>query len=87
MSIYILNNGNNYYFNIPVQYVGDYQIETFDFLTGYILIGDYNILLERENIKINISLNKSSDEYGNTKGDFETIYLEENGEIMLSKIN
>jgi len=87
MSIYILNNGNDYYFNMPVQYVGDYQIETFDFLNGYVLVGNYKILLERENIKINISLNKSSDEYGNAEGDFETVYSQENGKVLISKMN
>jgi len=87
MSVYILNNGNNYYFRIPVQYVGDYQIETFDFLNGYILIGDYKIPLERENVKINILMNKSSDEYGNTKGGFDTVYSQENGRIVISKLN
>jgi len=87
MSISILYNGKNHYFSIPVQYIGYYQIETFDFLKGYVLIGNYNIPLERNNIKINISLNKSAD--ANTfkaKGDFEPVYLEDKGKIITSKL-
>jgi len=69
MSIDISNNGKNYYFSIPVQYIGDYQIEAFDFINGYILIGDYKILLEKENVKITILLNNQSDVYENTGND------------------
>jgi len=87
MSIDILNNGKNYYFSIPVQYIGDYQIENFDFKNGYVLIGDYKILLEKENVKINVLLNKQSDENGNTEGAFDTVYLEENGKILISKMD
>ena len=87
MSVHILNNGYNYYFSIPIQYVGDYQIETFEFQNAYVLIGDYKILLEKENIKTTILLNKLSDEYGNTEGAFDTVYLEENGKIMISKMD
>jgi hypothetical protein len=87
MSISILSNGKNHYFSIPVQYVGDYQIESFEFLNGYVLIGDYKILLERENIKINISLNKSADEYFHAKGELEPVYSEDKGKIKLSKLD
>jgi len=87
MSISILYNGKNHYFCIPVQYVGDYQIESFNFLNGYVLIGDYKIPLERKNIKINISLSKSVDDYFRAKGDFEPVYLEDKGKITISKLS
>jgi hypothetical protein len=87
MSISILYNGKNHYFSIPVQYVGDYQIESFNFLNGYVLIGDYKIPLERKNIKIDISLNKSVDDYFRPKGDFEPVYLEDKGKITTSKLD
>jgi len=87
MSISILSNGKNHYFSIPVQYVGDYQIESFEFLNGYVLIGDYKILLERENIKINILLNKSANEDGKARGDFEAVYSEDKGKIKISKLD
>jgi len=87
MSISILSNGKNHYFSIPVQYVGDYQIESFNFLSGYVLIGDYKIPLERENIKINILLNKSANEDGKTKGDFEPVYSADKGKITISKLD
>jgi len=87
MSISILSNGKYRYFSIPVQYVGDYQIESFEFLNGYVLIGDYKILLERENIKINILLNKSANEDGKARGDFEAVYSEDKGKIKISKLD
>jgi hypothetical protein len=86
MSISILYSGKNHYFSIPVQYIGDYQIETFNFLNGYVLIGDYKILLEKENVKIDILLNKSADEYFRPKGDFEPVYLEDKGKVIISKL-
>jgi len=87
MSISILYNGKNHYFSIPVQYVGDYQIESFNFLRGYVLIGNYNIPLERNNIKINISLNKAADpDTFKAKGDFEPVYSEYKGKIITSKL-
>lgn len=88
MSISILYNGKNHYFSIPVQYVGDYQIESFNFLRGYVLIGNYNIPLERNNIKINISLNKAADpDTFKAKGDFEPVYSEDKGKITTSKLD
>jgi hypothetical protein len=86
MSIQILHNGSNYYIHIPVQYIGDYQIESFDFQKGLVQIGDYKILLEREMLAIHIALNTSSDEYGNTKGQFKAVYAEDNGRVKLSKM-
>ena len=87
LSIFFMRDGNDCYFNLPVQYIGDYQIETFDFLRGYILTGGYNILLGRENTKISILLNTASDVYGNIEGTFDLVYLEEYGNITISKIN
>jgi hypothetical protein len=87
MSISIFSNGKNRYFSIPVQYVGDYQIESFEFLNGYVLIGNYKIPLERDNIKINILLNKSANEDGKARGDFEAVYSEDKGKIKLSKLD
>ena len=87
LSIFFNRDGNDCYLNLPVQYIGDYQIETFDFLRGNILIGDYNILLERDNLKISILLNTASDIYGNIEGTFDLVYLEEYGNITISKMN
>lgn len=86
LSIFIHKDESDYIFNIPVQYIGYYQIETFDFSYGSIMIGEYNILLGRENTKISIMLNTSSDVYGKTSGIFDLVYLEEYGNVTISKI-
>ena len=86
LSIFLLNNGENYYFCIPVQYMGDYQIEKFEFNNGNILIGDYEILLKRDEVNISVYLNEASDLDGTSDGEFNLIYLEENGKISISKM-
>jgi len=86
LSIFLLNNEKGYYFCIPVQYMGDYQISRFEFDNGNILIGDYDILLKRDKINISVYLNETADEDENTVGEFNLIYLEENGKISISKM-
>jgi hypothetical protein len=86
LSIFLLNNEKGYYFCIPVQYIGDYQIAGFEFDSGNILIGDYNILLKRDEINISVYLNETANEDGNTIGKFNLIYLEEKGRLLVSKI-
>jgi hypothetical protein len=86
LSIFLLNNENGYYFCIPVQYIGDYHIGGFEFDNGNILIGDYDILLKRGEINISVYLNETVDENGNTVGEFNLIYLEENGGVLVSKM-
>jgi hypothetical protein len=57
LSIFLLNNEKDYYFCIPVQYIGGYQIGRFEFDNGNILIGDYDIFIEKyltDNEKKNI---------------------------------
>jgi hypothetical protein len=86
LSIFLLNNENGYYFCIPVQYMGDYQISRFEFNNGNIQIGDYNILLKRNRLNISVYLNENANENGSTVAGFNQIYLEENGKISFSKI-
>jgi hypothetical protein len=81
-----LNNEKGYYFCIPVQYIGDYQIGGFKFDNGNIKIGDYDILLKREKINISVYLNETANEDGNTIGEFKLIYLEKNGKVLVSKM-
>ena len=85
LSIFLLNNGKDHYFCIPVQYMGDYQIDSFEFNSGNIQIGDYEILLKRDEINISVYLNETADLDG-TDGSFNLIYLEENGKISTSKM-
>jgi hypothetical protein len=86
LSIFLLNNGKDYYFCIPVQYIGDYQISGFEFDNGNILIDDYNILLKRDELRIYIYLNETADENGSMVGEFNLIYLEKNGGVLVSKM-
>jgi hypothetical protein len=86
LSIFLLNNGKDHYFCIPVQYIGDYQIENFEFNSGYILIGDYEILLKRDEVNISVYLNEAADLDGNSDGVFNLVYSEENSRILISKM-
>ena len=87
MSISLLRNGNTFYFSIPFSYIGDYQIEYFEFNNGYVLIGDYEIPLNRNEISISAYVNEFSDDYGRSDGLFNLIYLEDHGRIIFSKMD
>jgi hypothetical protein len=87
LAIFLLNNDKGDYFCIPVQYMGDYKIDKFEFVTGYILVGDYEIPLKRDELKITMYLNEAADLDGNVYTGFNLIYSEENGGILLSKMN
>jgi hypothetical protein len=66
--------------------MGDYQIEKFEFNNGDITIGDYEIVLKRDEINISVYLNEASDSDGSSDSEFNLIYLEENGKISISKM-
>jgi hypothetical protein len=86
LSIFLLNNGKGNYFCIPVQYVGDYQITSFEFDNGNILIGDYDVLFKREGVNIYVYLNETADENGAKDGEFYLVYQEEKGRVLVSKM-
>jgi sRNA-binding regulator protein Hfq len=86
LSIFLLNNEKDYYFCIPIQYVGDYQIARFEFNNGNILIDDYDILLKRNEINISVYLNETADIEGDSVEEFNLIYLEEKGKVLVSKM-
>jgi len=75
LSIFLLNNENSYYFCIPVQYTGDYQVNSFDFTRGYVLIGEYEIPLIREELNIFTFSNEEIDETVNYSGGFNHYYI------------
>ena len=58
VSIFLLNNEKGYYFCIPVQYSGDYHIENFEFDRGSILIGDFEMPMQRDELNITVYLNE-----------------------------
>jgi len=86
LSIFLLNNGKDHYFCIPVQYIGDYQIAGFEFDRGNIQIDDYDILLKRDELEISVYLNEAADENGGMAGEFNLVYLEKNGRVLASKM-
>jgi len=86
LSIFLVNNEKGYSFCIPVQYTGDYQISRFEFNNGDILIGNYDILLNRDEINISVYLNETADEDGSKVDGFSLIYFEENGKASVSKM-
>jgi len=87
LSIFLLNNEKGPFFCIPIQYAGDYQISRFEFDNGNILIGDYDILLKRDEINIAVYLNEKAGEDEYSVDDFNLIYQEENGRVLLSKMD
>ena len=87
LSIFLLNDEKDHFFCIPVQYMGDYQIESFEFNNGNIQIGDYDILLKRDEINIYVYLNENANIDGESDVDFNLIYSEENGRISVSKMD
>ncbi|MDR0475940.1 MAG: hypothetical protein LBH43_20025, partial [Treponema sp.] len=86
LSIFLLNNEKGHYFCIPVQYLGNYQISSFEFGNGNIQIGSYDILLKRDEINISVYLNETVDANGKTVGEYNLIYQEEHGRVIVSKM-
>ena len=86
LSIYLLNDEKGYYFCIPVQYLGDYQLARFEFDNGNIRVGDYDISLKRDKVNISVYLNETANEAGNAVDEFNLIYHEENGKVSASKM-
>jgi len=87
LSVFLLNNERGSFFCIPVQYMGDYHIGKFDYTDGFILIGDYAISLKRDEINISVYLNEETDEDGSLDSGFNLVHSEENGRILLAKMD
>ena len=86
LSIFLINNGDDRYFCVPIQYVGDYQISGFEFDNGNITVGAYEILFKKDDINISVYLNEDVADDWNSDGEFNLIYLEENGRVLTSKM-
>jgi hypothetical protein len=84
--IFLLNNGDNYYFSLPKQYIVINQFENIEFINGFILIGEYVILLKKDNINIDVFLNESSDLNGFISESSYIVYSEHNGKKLISKM-
>ena len=87
LSVFLLNNEKGTFFCMPVQYLGNYHVNSFEFINGAINIGEYEIQLKRNEINISVYLNKNTDESGGSDSEFDLVYLEENGKVLLSKMN
>lgn len=87
LSIFLLNNEKNYFLCIPVQYIGDYTITGFEFNEGSVQFGGFEMPLKRDAINIYVYLNKAADESGNSDGEFDLIYSEEKGNVLISKMD
>ena len=87
LSVFLLNNEKGTFFCIPVQYLCNFHINSFEFINGAINIGEYKILLKRDEINVSVYLNKNADEEGSSDSEFNLIYSEENGKVLISKMN
>jgi len=58
VSIFLLENEAGFFFCIPIQYLGDSHIGSFEFTNGLIVIGEYEIPLLRDNVNIFVYLNQ-----------------------------
>ncbi len=88
VSVFLLNNGKDDFFCIPIQYMGDYKMEKFEFTSGSIQIGDYELLLNRDELNIYVYLNEdATEDFEASDGEFKLVYSEENGSIASSKMS
>ena len=87
ISIFMLNTENKSLFCIPLQYLFNNHIGSFTFSHGSIIIGDYEIPLRLDDITILVYLNENTDENGSSANGFNIVYIQEKGEIILSKMN
>ena len=86
VSIFLLNNEKGAFFCIPIQYMGDFHIGGFNFSNGFVVIGNYRIPLNRNDVNIFAYLNEETDEDGSSVSGFNLVYHEEKGRILLSEL-
>jgi len=87
LSIFLLNNENKPLFCIPLQYLFNDHIGSFAFSHGSIIIGDYEMPLQLDDIIISVYLNENADENGSAASGFNAVFMQEKGIIKLSKMN
>jgi len=86
VSIFLLENEAGFFFSIPIQYLGDFHISSFEFIDGLIVIGDYKIPLLNDNLNISIYLNQKSDENGSLDSGFDLVLEKKRGNVLISKM-
>jgi len=87
VSIFLLENEAGIFFCIPIQYLGDFHIGSFEFTNGFIVIGNFEIPLLKDNINIFVYLNQRTDDSGSLDSGFELVFEKERGRILISKMN
>jgi len=87
VSIFLLENETGIFFSIPIQYLGDFHIGSFEFTNGLIAIGDYEIPLQWDNINIFVYLNQKTDNSGSLDSGFDLVFGKERGNVFISKMD
>ena len=87
VSIFLLENEAGFFFCIPIQYLGDFHIGSFEFTNGLIVIGSYEIPLLRDNSNIFVYLNQKTDNSGSLDSGFDLVFGKERGNVLVSKMS
>ena len=87
VSIFLLENEAGFFFCIPIQYLGDFHIGSFEFTNGLIVIGNYKIPLLRDNVNIFVYLNQKTDDSGSLDSGFDLVFAKERGDVSISKMS
>jgi len=87
VSIFLLENEAGFFFCIPIQYLGNFHIGSFEFTNGLIVIGDYEIPLLKDNVNIFVYLNQKTDNSGSLDSGFDLVFGKERGTVVVSKIS
>jgi len=87
VSIFLLENEAGFFFCIPIQYLGDFHIGSFEFTNGLIVVGGYEIPLLRDNVNIFVYLNQKTDNSGSLDNGFDLIFEKESGNVVISKMS
>jgi len=87
VSIFLLENEAGFFFCIPVQYLGDFHIGSFEFTHGLIVIGEYEIPLLRDTVNVFVYLNQKTDDSGSLDSGFDLVFGKERGHVVVSIMN
>jgi len=87
VSIFLLENEAGFFFCIPIQYLGDFHIGGFEFTNGFIVIGNYEIPLLKDNVNIFVYLNQKTDDSGSLDSGFVPVFAKERGNVLISKMS
>jgi len=87
VSIFLLENEAGFFFCIPIQYLGDFHISCFEFTSGLIVIGGYELPLLPDNTTIFVYRNQKTDDSGSLDTGFDLVFSKERGTVLVSKMS